>query len=141
MTSLNPMFNRSNTKSRVNTEKAPKTNNNIKDRKKRSDAKIDVKIPFSDAERKMIKQQAKMKNSSPTQYVSNLLVVGLTRGKAFPIVSYSATHKKSIHAKLKPSDHQKLFDCSVEWDCSLREAAYRITSLMINMNIGGIINE
>lgn len=56
MTSLNPMLNRSNTKPRVNTEKVPKPNNNIKDRKKRSDAKIDVKIPFSDDERKIIKQ-------------------------------------------------------------------------------------
>lgn len=141
MTSLNPMFNRTKSYPRVINEKVQKVKNNVQDRKKRSDAKIDIKIPFSDEERKIIKQQAKMKNSSPTQYVSSLLVVGLTRGKAFPIVSYSATHKKSIHAKLKPSDHQKLFDCSVEWDCSLREAAYRITSLMINMNIGGKINE
>ena len=141
MSSLNPMFNRTNSKARAINEKVQKVNNHAQDRKKRSDAKIDVKIPFSDEERKIIKQQARINSVSPTQYISNILTVGLTRGKAFPTVSYSAIQKKSIHAKLKPSDHQKLFDCSVEWDCSLREAAYRITSLMISMNVGGKIYE
>lgn len=127
------MFNRKNTRKAESTLKA-----DIEpvQRKKRSDAKNDVKIPFDTLERQRIKGLAKKYKTTPTQYVTSLLKLGLTRGKTFPHVSYSATNKKSIHAKLDDVDYGNLFECTVEWDCSNREAAYRIVSQMLKHEMG-----
>ena len=132
------MFNRKNSNKNTKKQSNLESNNQSVQRKKRSDAKNDVKIPFNEEERRKIKVLARKHNTSPTQYVSSLLKIGLMRGKAYPPVAYSATGKKSIHAKLSESDYEQLFACTVEWDCSYREAAYRIINQMLKHEIGGI---
>lgn len=130
---INPMFNRKNTRK---ADTPLKTNNEPVQRKKRSDAKNDVKIPFDASERQRIKILARKYNTTPTQYVTSLLKLGLKRGKAYPHVPYSATNKKPIHAKLSALEYEKLFECTVEWDCSHREAAYRIVSQLLKHEMG-----
>lgn len=132
------MFNPKNSKKKNATTTQRTPNVEPVQRKKRSDAKVDVKIPFDDEERRKIKVLARKHHTTPTQYISNLLAVGLMRGKLYPSVSYSPKDKKPVHAKLTAIEHEKLFDCSVEWDCSIRESAYRIVKQMLKNDVGGM---
>lgn len=136
MKSLNPMFNRTNTKQTKN--KPPlKTNNEPLQRKKRSDAKSDVKIPLTLEQRQTIKKLAKRHRMSTTTYCSELLGLFLRRGTDYRLVEYSVKDKKSVHAKLNASDYDILFEYSTKWDCSLRQAAHRILTTAIKIESGG----
>lgn len=137
MESLNPMFSKNNLKKKKNNERS-QTNNELVLRKKRSDAKHDVKIALSTEQRQMIKILANRYHLSPTTYCSQLLGLFLTRSTDFLPVKYSATNKRSVHANLSTIEYKLLFNCSVKWDCSIRQAAHRILTTALKVESGGI---
>jgi hypothetical protein len=110
-------------------------------RKKRSDAKNDVKIPMTLQQRQIIKQLAKRHRISMTTYCSDLLALFLRRKTEYRLVEYSSADKKSVHAKLSSSDYDILYEYSIKWDCSLRQAAHRIMMTAIPIESGGIGHE
>ncbi|MEQ2529205.1 hypothetical protein WMO40_21250 [Bacillaceae bacterium CLA-AA-H227] len=136
MKSINPMFNRTPSQ-KTTSNKQSKPNAEPVQRKKRSDAKNDVKIPLSLEQRQILKQLAKRHRMSATTYCSELLGLFLRRRTDFRLVEYSPTNKKSVHAKLNTSDYDILFEYSIKWDCSLRQAAHRIITTAINIEAGG----
>lgn len=138
--SLNPMFNRTAAPTKRATN-LPKPNKEPVHRKKRSDAKIDIKIPLSPEQRQVLKRLAKRYRTSPTGYCSNLLGLFLRRRTEYRLVQYSPTNQKTVHAKLSQSDHDILFEYSVKWDCSLRQAAHRILTTAINVESRGLDDE
>ncbi|WP_019156854.1 hypothetical protein [Robertmurraya massiliosenegalensis] len=140
MKSLNPMFNR-----RTSQKKPPqnpqKPNITSTPRKKRSDAKNDIKIPLSLEQRQILKKLAKTRGLSMTTYCSEVLALYLRRKTEYRRVEYSPTDKKSVHAKLHQPDYDVLFEYSVKWDCSLRQAAHRIITTVLKVESGGLENE
>ncbi|MDP4087548.1 MAG: hypothetical protein Q8934_23580 [Bacillota bacterium] len=137
MESLNPMFSKNNLQNTKIT-KVPKPNNEPVQRKKRSDAKHDVKIALSTEQRQITKMLAKRHHLSPTTYCSQLLGLFLIKNTDFQPVEYSPTDKRSVHANLSAAEYKLLFDYSVKWDCSIRQAAHRILTIAIKVESGGI---
>lgn len=115
-----------------------KPNKTIRTRKKRSDAKIDVKIPLTTTERQQIRLLAKTKNQSTTECATDLILLYISRKWHFKEVEYSSADKKFVHAKFKQTDYDDLFGYAVKWDCSVREAAYRILAAALWSETGGI---
>lgn len=133
MNVLNPLFN----KNKDNKTKQPNTSNvrkqpitKVEGRKERCDKKKDVKIPFTEDERKLIKELSRKRNLDPTPYCSLLLKKGLKEKRFYPHCPYDPKGKP-YPAKLEQHYHDLLFTFKVEWDCSLKESAYRIISYML----------
>lgn len=132
---LNPIFNNNHKKKEDpllirNVRKKPITKD--EGRKTRIDKKKDVKIPLSDEERKLIKRLANRRGLQPTPFCSLLVKKALTEYKNAQIFEYSYDPKgKPYPAKLEVYYHDLLFDKTVEWDCSLKEAAYRLLKFML----------
>ncbi|WP_374723594.1 hypothetical protein [Calidifontibacillus erzurumensis] len=119
---LNPMFRK---QSDIKTKKE-KISKDQKIRRKRSDAKHDIKIPLDVNERQFIRRLAIVHQTSMTAYCSELIEKALASNKEYPNVLYSANNKKAVHAKLSGAAFKKVQEYSVQWDCSIRCAAYRI---------------
>ncbi|MGG3102051.1 hypothetical protein ABEP12_01985 [Bacillus velezensis] len=135
MNSFNPMFRRDNNNNKpvpkqVNVrkttteDKSERANHN---RKTRSDKKKDVKIPFSEDERQMIKRLSQKNSLTPTSYLGTLLSHALKMKIDYPKVKYNPKGKP-YPAKLTSSDMDLLFEYTVMWDCSFKQAAYRIVN-------------
>lgn len=115
-----------------------KPNKTTRTRKKRSDAKVDVKIPLTTTERQQIRLLAKKNNQSTTECATNLILLYISRKWDFKEIEYSSADKKFVHAKFKQSDYDELFSYAVKWDFSVREAAYRILATALWSETGGI---
>ncbi|MFC3882012.1 hypothetical protein ACFOU2_00105 [Bacillus songklensis] len=115
-----------------------KPNKTTKTRKKRSDAKVDVKIPLTTTERQQIRLLAKIKDQSTTECATNFILLYMNRNWDFKEVEYSSVDKKFVHAKFKQKDYDTLFGYAVKWDCSVREAAYRMLATALRSETGGI---
>lgn len=100
-----------------------------KTRKKRSDAKKDIKVPVSPNEKKLLKMMAFQKTGTPsiTQLSSSLVKEGLELSyiKFAPAAKYPQ-QKDFIHVRLSQADFKALLELSIEWNCSIRKAAHRI---------------
>ncbi|MDX8367815.1 hypothetical protein [Cytobacillus sp. IB215665] len=138
MKPINPIFDQK--------TKRPQTNNvrkkpitKVEGRKERIDKKKDVKIPFSQQERQLIKTLAKRKGMDPTNFCTALIKRGLKGNYPFSEIKYDPKGKP-YPVKLERYFHDLLFDYTISWDCSLREAAYRIVSFML-MEESGIYEE
>ncbi|MFC0274794.1 hypothetical protein ACFFIX_26135 [Metabacillus herbersteinensis] len=101
-------------------------------RDERCDKRKDVKIPFNENERKLIKELAKKRGLEPTPYCTFLINKALKGSYHFPESPYDPKGKP-YPAKLEKYFHDLLFDYKVQWDCSLKESAYRIISFMLVM--------
>ncbi|MBU8732547.1 hypothetical protein KM915_21085 [Cytobacillus oceanisediminis] len=135
MKAINPLFNGKTQHknpgiSTSNVRKKPVTKQ--EGRKIRCDKKKDVKIPFSDSERILVKKLSKLRNMEPTPYCTYLLKKGLKGEYTFPTCSYEPKGKP-YPAKLESHYHDLLFNYKVDWDCSLKESAYRIIRFMLNL--------
>lgn len=102
----------------------------LEGRKERCDKRRMVKIPFTEYERELIKRLAKKRGLDPTPFCTYLLVKALKGNYQFPESQYDPKGKP-YPAKLDNYFHEKLFDYRVQWDCSLKESAYRIVSFML----------
>ncbi|WP_347552964.1 hypothetical protein ABFG93_22190 (plasmid) [Pseudalkalibacillus hwajinpoensis] len=137
MDSLNPMFQKKKaTRPKpvrtTNVRKKPITKN--EGRKVRRDKKHDIKIPLTLDQRKMIKALARQAGEYPTNYLSQKMKTELPRAEFFPepTVPYPSKSKLSYPVKLEQDYFKQLQDLSIEWDCSLRRAAYRIISAILS---------
>lgn len=99
MSMINPMFsnNLRKSKSKKITQK-PK--DQVQKRKKRIDAKHDIKIPLSLEQRQKIKIHARESNKSVTAYCSDIIISSITENNEFRRVKYYNPKEKSIHAKI-----------------------------------------
>nr|WP_173026380.1 hypothetical protein [Aeromonas sp. Ne-1]AKO69679.1 hypothetical protein [Aeromonas sp. Ne-1] len=109
-----------------------------KKRKTRIDKKKDVKVPLNASQRKLLKMLAKRKQTDPTNYCSTLLKRALSKKivLSLPIETYQPK-EKPISAKLEIYYHELLLDKSIEYDCSLRETAYKLISHMLILESSG----
>ncbi|MDM5335766.1 hypothetical protein QUF84_00450 [Fictibacillus enclensis] len=98
-------------------EKAP--------RKKRSDAKFDIKIYVSEDEKRAARLLANQARLSITPYCSELVKKALCRNEIYPETEHQ-TSGKPIEIKLEPAFNEILMDYCIEWDCSKRKAVQRI---------------
>lgn len=133
MKHLNPLFTNQNSKKNNVNQGAnirKKTITKKEGRKERCDRKKDVKIPFNEDERKLIKHLARQNNLDPTPYCTLLIKKALKGNYVFPECLYNPKGKP-YPAKLESYYFDLLFDYKIEWDCSLKESAYRIISFMI----------
>lgn len=103
-------------------------------RKTRCDKKKDVKVPFSAEERELIKRISHKKGLDPTPYCTQLIKKALRGKHQFSEVAYDPKGKP-YPVKLEEYFHEQLFEYTVLWDCSLREAAYRILSFMLDLEV------
>ncbi|MCK1995478.1 hypothetical protein MPH61_23430 [Peribacillus muralis] len=135
MKPLNPFFETKKVPSKTftnsnNVRKKPITKS--EGRKERCDKKKDVKIPFNTYERKLIKKLARLNGLDPTPYCTDLVIKALKSNYSFPDLPYDPKGQP-YPVKLELFFHDKLFHYKIEWDCSLKEAAYRIISYMLNV--------
>lgn len=137
MDSLNPMFQKTKSSRPVpvrppNVRKKPVTKK--EGRKVRSDKKHDIKIPLTLEQRKLIKALARQSGEYPTNYLSKVMKAELPRASYIPepSVPYPSASKLSYPIKLEQMYFKQLQDVSIEWDCSLRRAAYRIISSLLS---------
>jgi hypothetical protein len=91
-----------------------------------------VKIPFNQNERKLIKELAKKRGLDPTPYCTHLLIQALESNAWFPECYYDPKGQP-YPAKLDQHFHDLLFTYRVQWDCSLKESAYRMVSYMLTL--------
>ena len=108
------------------------------ERKPRSDKKTDIKIPLTKEQRIIVRRMARQYNMDPTPFTEYLVKKGLARGIPFgkPREAYPSGSQLSFHARLEANFLEKLDNWRIEWDCSRREAAYRILMGMINAEGG-----
>lgn len=135
MKPLNPIFDNKSVNNNSftptpNVRKKPITKS--EGRKERVDKRKDVKIPFDQNERKLMKELAKKRGLEPTPYCTFLLMKALNGNYHFPECSYDPKGQP-YPAKLDQHFHDLLFNYKVKWDCSLKESAYRMVSFMLMM--------
>jgi hypothetical protein len=120
---LNPMFS-----NKVSSKKKSKIFVvNEHKRKKRSDAKKDIKVPVTLEQKRGLKLIGYNKQLSITEYASQLVGEALNRSyiKFCPAFSYPK-NSQFVHVKLSQEQHQKVVQLSAYWNCSIRQAAHRI---------------
>lgn len=131
---LNPMFSKTSIKNKqYTTAKPPKS------RKKRCDAKRDIKVCVSSIEKKELKIRALSLAPSITNYTSALVEEGLSRGyiNFLPERKYS-NEKEFVHVKLPKEQYEKLILLAAEWNCSIRRAAHRILISLLLEKMGRV---
>lgn len=133
---LNPMF------SKKLPATKPVSTSTKKDRKKRSDAKKDIKVPVSPSEKKILRVMSYHQTGTPsiTQLASSLVKTGLELSyiKFAPSANYPK-EKEFIHVKLTQEEFKVLLELSVEWNCSLRKAAHRILLTLLQEEKGAAV--
>lgn len=127
------MFDKNLKKSVKNLDKLNVRKSPIK-RQERSDKKTDIKIPLLKGQRMLIRRLAKMNEMFPTNYCTHLVKKGLIRKIPFPIpqVPYPSSSPLTFHVRLEKQYLEILDQYCIEWDCSRREAAYRVLIGLIN---------
>lgn len=112
---------------------APKKNTPIndpseqkKDRKKRSDAKKDIKFKLSVEDRKKLKSGALDHRVSLTTFGSMIVETELKQQpKSYPQYHYDHSGK-FVHVMLDQETFKIVQKLSIEWDCNYRQVAHRI---------------
>lgn len=136
MDSLNPMFQKKKPTRpypirTTNVRKKPITKE--EGRKVRKDKKHDIKIPLTLEQRKIIKALSHQAGEYPTNFLTQKMKLELPRAEFIlePVIPYPSNSKLSYPVKLEQTYFKQLQDLSIEWDCSLRRAAYRIISSLL----------
>lgn len=98
-----------------------------KKRKKRNDAKTDIKVSVSIEQKKALRILGFCENLSVTQYASKLVIEGVVKDYIqFAPRTHYARDFEFVHVKLEQSVYERLLRLSVEWNCSVRRAAHRV---------------
>lgn len=132
MKPLNPMFqNKEKVHPKPEVQNVrKKTITKSEGRRERCDKKRDVKIPFNEKERRLIKYLSRKRGMLPSPYCTYLMKKALNSNHNYFETPYDPKGKP-YPAKLEKYYHEKLFEYTVEWDCSLKESAYRIITFML----------
>ncbi|MCK6259550.1 hypothetical protein LCY76_23560 [Fictibacillus sp. KIGAM418] len=93
-------------------------------RKKRIDAKHDIRIPISHELKGRLRLLGNKQNKSLTYIGTTILTKGL-RHCNFQQFRYEDS-EIIVHAKVQKEIYNQIFKLAIEWDCSVRKAAHRI---------------
>lgn len=106
-------------------------------RKTRSDKKIDIRVPVSERNREFILWNARSKRQSMTRYATDIVRDSINRNLHFVECEY-VKHDFEVHVKAEQELYQHIVNYSVDWNCSIREATFRILSNAIHYIRGGV---
>lgn len=112
--------------------------NKDKPRKKRCDAKFDIRVYVTEEEKRIIKYLAYKANMPVTPFCTLLLKKALTMNFDFPEVVYKASGKP-VEIKLEKEFNDILMNHTFDWDCSKRKAAHRILSFVLKLEGGTLL--
>lgn len=106
-------------------------------RKKRSDAKFDIRVYFTLEEKQRLKLLAIQRNMALTPFCSDLLKQELIRNNDYEPVEHQ-TSGKPVEIKLEKEFNNLIMDYCIEWDCSKRKAAHRILKNVLYRGVRGL---
>jgi flavin-dependent dehydrogenase len=109
----------------------------VSKRKKRSDAKYDIRVYFTLEEKQRLKLLAIQGNMALTPFCSQLLKRELIRNNNYDVVEHQ-TSGKPVEIKLEKEFNDLLMDYCIEWDCSKRKAAHRILKSVLYRGVNGL---
>jgi hypothetical protein len=136
---LNPMLNDNRKKPEY--YKLPIQSNvgaNNENRKTRTDKKVDITIPLSENEKRLVKTKAHRRKVSQSNLCTDIVKKALLRSYEYKDVEYK-DHKDRVHCKLEDDYYQMLVKYAVDWNCSIRQAAHRIFANIMFLE-GGRVN-
>lgn len=102
-------------------------------RQPRSDKKKDVKIPLTDRQKRAVKLLALQERKNVTDYSTRVISQALR----FPAVENVALFhdyedtKNYVHIRLSQEQHDQLAKLSIQWDVSIRQAAFRLLHFVL----------
>lgn len=108
-----------------------------KPRKKRIDAKHDIKFRLSPEDKKFLKFQAMDHDLSLTAFTSFIIKRELVQDNDFDNYDYD-NEGQFVHVMLDKNCFEMIKTLSVEWDLSLRRAAHRMIKDHICRSSGGV---
>ncbi|ERN54338.1 hypothetical protein [Alkalihalophilus marmarensis] len=110
-------------------------------RRKRSDAKYDIKIPVTADEKEFIIRASIGRGESETKYCTQLLKSALGRTKVFDESEYRNTGL-TVHIKVNREIHDDIGYYAAIWQCrSIRKATHRIFMSSLKLERGEIVFE
>lgn len=128
-TNLNPMFHPYKaTPQNIKIPKEPKP------RKKRKDAKKDIKIPLTIEQKKFVRMASFARKMPVTSFVSELIIEGLNISYikfCTEEEEYFSKSTENVHCKLPQHYHDQLHELAIEWNVSIRRAGHRILFYML----------
>ncbi|MED4456142.1 hypothetical protein [Metabacillus fastidiosus] len=111
-------------------------------RKVRSDAKKRVKIPLSYEQKEKLKFNGKFNSPGVEMPYTNFSTKLVAEGIGEPFIQnakrehgYPEEYESTelyVSIKLDKEEHDKLWELSVKWDCSIRQVGYTILVYMLN---------
>ncbi|WP_096199532.1 hypothetical protein [Bacillus sp. FJAT-45350] len=122
--------------------KRPKKNIRI-ERKERSDKKVfsDIRVPVSLYDREYIMYCSRSKKQSMTEFCTEIVKINIEEFYEFPELTYT-TSDYIVHVKADKEVYERIVYFSVSWNCSIREATYRIlTNALFYLQGGVYIND
>ncbi|MED1603069.1 hypothetical protein [Alkalihalophilus marmarensis] len=109
-------------------------------RKKRSDSKVDIRIPITPKDREFVLYAARSRRESITSYVTGIVKAHLDQRSEFPQQVYGPSDF-IVHVKAPPKMYESVVHYSIKWDCSIREATHRIFTDALFREQGGVYVE
>ncbi|ERN52806.1 hypothetical protein M3689_07080 [Alkalihalophilus marmarensis] len=109
-------------------------------RKKRSDSKVDIRIPIKPKDREFVLYAARNRRESITSYATGIVKAHLDRRRDFPQQVYEPSDF-IVHVKATPKMYEAIVVYSIKWNCSIREATHRIFSDALFREQGGVYVE
>lgn len=106
-------------------------------RKKRSDAKHDIKFRLSPSDKKFLKLRAMDHNLSLTAFTSFIIKSELIRDNVYDNYEYE-NDGQFVHVMLDKNCFEMLKTLSVDWNLSFRRAAHQIIKDYIFKASGGV---
>lgn len=104
------------------------------ERQVRSDKIHDLKFPVTPAERSEFRRQAKLKGMTETKFATALLLRAISLFRSAPLrftdLPYTDT-KQYLHCKPTEFQYDEIFQISLAWNVSVRQAVHRLMITMI----------
>ncbi|MBS4200262.1 hypothetical protein KHA93_11535 [Bacillus sp. FJAT-49732] len=107
-----------------------------KKRKKRSDAKKDIKFKLSNEDKKSLQRKAMNHMLSLTAFASLIVENDLLRDKEYQDYEYD-NNGEFVHVVLKEGDFNNIQSLSIEWGISKRRVVHRIVKEYLWIVSGG----
>lgn len=108
-----------------------------KPRKKRSDAKHDIKFRLSPEDKKFLKLQAMDHKMSLTAFASFVVKRELIRDKDYDVYNYD-NDGQFVHVMLDNNCFEMVKTLSIDWDLPYRKVVHRMIKDYIFISSGGV---
>lgn len=111
-----------------------------KKHKVRADKKVDIRVPITDEDREFVLWNSRVNKESMTAFCTNLVRRQIQTKREFNPHPYAQTDF-IVHIKAEKELYEDIVDYSVQWSCSIREAAHRILTDSLFFIKGGVYIE